>query len=496
MAAKVLVVGGGAAGWLAALTLKKACSELTVELIESEEIGIVGAGEATTTSFHRLLEKLDIEVYNFIRETESTIKTAVKFDEWHSPTSSYLSVITPWSHIVNDNNCVDYQIYCYVNNIDIRKHGVHKLILENKAPCGKFPSGETIILQKPTFHINAKLTAKYLRKIAEQRGIIRHEGKIIKINGFYPIESVEDDKGNIHKFDFIFDCSGFARLILGKHLKVQWIDFTKNLTVDSAIAFFLPADKQIPPYVNSTAMNYGWSFKVPTQKRYGSGYVYDSRFIDKQGAIDEVEKKLGHKIELVNFFQFKSGRYKDAFVSNCIAFGLASNFLEPMAATNLASVSRSLLQAFLLPGSAGRDIKNMQFSYSFIKDFNNKFTMTLDYNAMSEVYSHYINGRKDNEFWTHYQNIENYPRIIREAYDKSFSGDKFDINLFSDITKFVNHTAVSKMIGNQWFKHKFEKYAEETNLNQRIDSVHNEYVTKMQEWYSYIMDHREFLESL
>lgn len=509
MSKRVLIVGGGTAGWLAALYCKKINPYLNVELIESEEIGIIGAGESTASPFTASLRDLKIDVREFIRETDSTIKSSIKFDDWDFPGSSYLSTFTNWfntqdtkgvsynrtSPLIELEDIPDYLLYCYANGIDSHKTGVHKLALDYKAPVIQIDDefGSTFSrIQGYTYNINAKLTAKFLRKKAERQGVIRHEGKIVKINGHYPIESLEDDKGRIHKVDFVFDCTGFARLIIGKHLNSKWIDYSKYLTVDSAIPFFLPMDEKIPTYTNATAMKYGWMFKVPTQKRYGAGYVYDSKYITKDQALQEVQEKLGHEVEPVNFFKFKSGFYEDIFISNCVALGLASNFLEPMAATNLTLVSGTLMR---LSNGYNKGIFNFTSDDNeFKKHINEANRYIITHSNVSEIYSHYVNNRNDTEFWKYYKNIENYPPVFREAYEEAFIKEEFNFNKFGKMTNFDLATSVTKLIGNNWFKDRVIKYSEQNNLKEKYSRIHKELTEYTDFIYPYVLDHRDYLE--
>jgi tryptophan halogenase len=501
MVKNVLIVGGGTAGWLTALAMRQFFPHINVELIESEEIGVLGAGESTTSSFILLLKGLNIDIHDFVKNTESTIKGGIRFDGWNSPDSFYLSTFHPWhqqwNQLCSTDEVPEYLLYCYVNNIDVNNVASNKIYLENRVPIlGKSES----IINGPvingddggyTFHINAKLTSKYLRKVAEKRGVIRHEGKVVKINGHYPIKSVEDDKGRTHNADFFFDCSGFARLFLGKHFNVKWIDYTKHLTVDSTIPFFLPLEETYPAYTHAIAMKYGWMFRVPTQKRYGSGYIYDSNLISKEDAIKEVQEKLGHEVELVNFFHFKSGIFEKTKISNCIGFGLSSGFLEPMAATNISSVCSALIVLkSLLSFDALVHVPRDE------QRFNAGMRSTIEYSGMTEIFSHYVNSRNDTEFWRYYKNIENFPPIFRKAYEECFSGERFEIRQFSEMTRFDVHTFITKLIGNEWFREKALKYYEKYNLERIYKPKFISYKNYIDRVCPNLPDHRTYLESL
>ncbi|NBP03106.1 MAG: hypothetical protein EBU90_23930 [Proteobacteria bacterium] len=498
---KVLVVGGGTAGWITALFLQKNNPSLKLELIESEEIGIVGAGESTPTSFEILLRDSGIDLREFVRETESTIKSSIRFDGWKTADSLYMNPIQPAAKNFapfdykkqfpefDDLNIADFNLFCYVNNINQNMLGVNKFALNNKAPY-VYLNGKVQQISSYALHINAKLAAKYLRKIAEKRGIVRHEGKIIKINGDYPIESVEDDKGNTHKFDFIFDCSGFARLIIGKHLKSEWIDFSNNLTVNSAIPFFIPTGNEIAPFTQATAMKYGWMFKVPTKNRYGSGYIYNSDLISKEEAIKELHEKLGHEVELVNHFNFRGGIYKNSFKSNCIALGLSAGFLEPMAATNLGSIAVGL-------GMVLRSgfIFNMRADEEFAKFFNSAVE-SFAHDRTAEIYMHYVTDRNDTKFWQHYKNTDNWPTLFKEGYDYAFSDGKFEWRDFCKIIMLPGHTAIPKIIGNDWFRQRAIEYCDKYRINERYSEIFKYIKKQTDELYPFAIDHRKYLESL
>lgn len=492
MIKNILIVGGGTAGWLTALTMRKHFPQFNIELIESEEIGVLGAGESTTSSFAVLLKELGIDFKEFIKETDSTIKAGVRFDDWNSPTSSYFSPFMPWfaeKHITNAE-MPDYFIYCYVNNIDANSIGINKLYLNDRVPIIKTTDNLVEQIAGYTYHINARLTSKYFRKIAESRGIVRHEGKVIKINGRYPITSLEDDKGRVHKVDFVFDCSGFARLIIGKHYGTEWENYTKNLTVNSTIPFFLPVGEKIIPYTHTTAMKYGWMFKVPTKNRYGSGYIYDSNLISKEQAIKEVHEKLGHEVELINHFNFNSGVYKKTLVSNCISLGLSSGFLEPMAATSLGSV------CFLLHIiSRIKSFDALVYNELSIDYYNNKAKSMMEYPYMTEIFCNYVNDREDTEFWRHYKNKDNWPIVFRKVYDDNFSGDKFDFRSFSASTGFDSTTLMSKILGNEWFREKVMKYYLQNDLEKKYKIRHKNLMRYIDILTPKIFDHKEYLES-
>lgn len=485
---KILVVGGGTAGWLTSLFLNKTFPEHKIELIESEQVGILGAGESTTIPFFELLRYLDINENEFLKKTKSTFKSLVRFNDWNIQQSSFVSPMypscLPLSPEYFGGNTSEYFIYCAVNNIKINERGYPKLSSNNKSPFA-LVNGEKVNVGGYTYQINAKLTAQYFRTIAEKRGVIRHEGKIVKVNGHHPITSVEDDKGIIHSFDFVIDCSGFARLLIGKHYQEKWNDYTKHLTVDSAIPFFLEMDEEIPPYTSATAMTNGWMFKVPTQERYGSGYVFDSSKIDAEQAKKEVEKKLGYEVNLVNNFKFKAGVFEKSWISNCLSFGLASGFLEPMSATNIG------IMIFLFEYL--KTIKGFKYSEYNIVEFN-RLSKEYSENFSCLIYLHYMNNQMDNSFWNHYRQLENAPTKLQKSLEDFFFNNKFDILDFAHSINQNPNKIITVLTGNKMFEENYKKYYQIANLENRYGEIDKRIMETTNFLMDKCIDHREYLE--
>jgi hypothetical protein len=168
----------------------------------------------------------------------------------------------------------------------------------------------------------------------------------VKLN---PNESLILENNEEQLVDFVFDCSGFHRLLIGKHFNSEWASYKEYLPVDMAVPFFIPIDEEIPPYTEAIAMKYGWMWKIPLQNRYGCGYVFDSSLISEEDAAKEIEEYLGFVPEYPRknkgAFKFNAGGYKTPWVKNCIAIGLASNFIEPLEATSIFSSIDSLRRA-------------------------------------------------------------------------------------------------------------------------------------------------------
>lgn len=247
--------------------------------------------------------------------------------------------------------------------------------------------------------MNARKFAEYLAQVGQSRGIKRTIGTVKgygqDING--NISNVYLDDGEDISVDFVFDCTGQHRGILGKTLNVEWYSLEKHLPVDSAIPFFVPYKdvNNLPPYTESRALRYGWMWKIPVEHRYGCGYVYDSSFIDADAAREEIRLLVGNDIDLSGQFKFKSGFYKKTFYKNCVAIGLAQGFLEPLEATSIMMSTMTLLDVLDITDNLN-NINN-----TCIDLINDAFCKRM-IEVRDFVYFHYMTNRNDTEFWKNF----------------------------------------------------------------------------------------------
>jgi len=484
---KVFILGGGTAGWLSALLLNKRYPEVEIELLESEEIGVLGAGESTLFSFRSALEELGIDLFDFMRNTKATFKMGSRYDEWNGDSDYHYSTTHQWHASINPEafggNHSDYHTYLFANGIDTKTRGMAKIALAEKSPY-IIRNDKLEKINDYTFHINAKLTAQYFRKLAESRGVVRYEGKVTKINGETLIESVEDDKGRKHTFDFIFDCSGFARLIIGKHLQTKWLDYTGSFFVDSAIPFFINnVGEEIPPYSRSAAMNYGWRFKIPTQDRYGSGYIFDSTLIDVEDAKKELVEKVGHDVEILKHFKFKAGLYEKVWQGNCIAFCLSGGFLEPMTASNITSLVSQM-------DFIGKNLFTKD--ESFKKQFN-KHTIQM-YDTFSRwIYLHYTGNRQGTEFWEKIKRKESAPKDYHKIMEDCLKD--FDVDGMSTHFTIPGDKIISVLQAYDLYKKQAQEKCLRLNLNERYEKIDREIVKNTETLLKYSIGHRDFLDN-
>lgn len=412
----IVVVGGGSAGWLTALSVHAYQPHKNIVLIESDDIGILGAGEGTIPHFtEAMLNILNIDFTDLINNTNGTVKNSIKFTGWNKSNLDF-------HHTFNAHGPLSYNSYndkqdqtslllshLYANNDNIiNKEVISSLSEETKIPILK----DNLERFAPfAVHFDAQLLAKYLRTLAIERGITRVEGIITSYD--------EDNSGDIINVklkdgqnipcDFIFDCSGLHRQIIGKHYNSEWISYKDSLPVNRALPFFIKTDSDhnLHPYTEAIAMKYGWVWKIPVQGRYGCGYVFDSNYLTDDQALQEVKELFGKDITSPRQFSFEAGRYKEVWKNNCIAIGLSQGFIEPLEATSIYVSCASLITAL------SNFYKLEKRDQLFIDEYNNIFAKRMQ-EILDFIYFHYITDRTDTDFWKHFTIKNKIPDSLKE----------------------------------------------------------------------------------
>lgn len=447
---KIIVLGGGSAGWLTSLLTREFHPDFDITLIESEEIGILGAGEGTVPHFIEILDFLRIPVSALVKECSATLKIGIKFTNWNGDGTSYFhdfrakDELEEWSF--------DDQFRFNMLTTHLVGKGVHldsinfysKLAEQFKVPfilndlndvtLANYRDAITAVqhLGNIALHFDARLLAKFLGQVAQnQRRIKRVEGKFSHVT--------EDEHGNITGIhlengksvpcDFVFDCSGFARLLLGKHFKERWIDYKQHLPLDTALPFFVPHDgRNFAPYTESIAMKYGWMWRIPVQNRYGCGYVFDSSYIDEEQAKAEVEEYLGHEITPPKVFKFQAGTFANTIVKNCFGVGLSQHFVEPLEATSIWTFSKNLIN-FLKAGA----LHNLDAELTAY--FNERCRLVIE-PVPEFLYLHYLTERQDSPFWREFRSKTVMMESLkqkRELWNKVplFDADTLPLQMFT-----------------------------------------------------------------
>ncbi|WP_394174289.1 tryptophan halogenase family protein [Thalassotalea litorea] len=397
---KIVIAGGGTAGWMAAAALGKLLGKrLDITLIESDEIATVGVGEATIPTmifFHKLLQ---IDEKAFLKATNGTFKLGINFENWRDVNEDYLHAFG-----VTGKDCwaAGFQHFWLKG----RDKGFSKefgtYCLERRAAeDNKFQHLPNNGLNY-AYHIDASAYAKFLRSFSEKFGVKRLEGKIDKVNtadDLSAINSLTMDNGEVIQGDLFIDCTGFRGLLIEQALHTGYEDWSHWLPCDRAIAVQTEALQAPIPYTRSIAQESGWQWRIPLQNRVGNGLVYCSKYMsDEQAKQFLLENIEGQTLNEPRVIRFRTGRRLKQWNKNCVALGLASGFLEPLESTSIHLIQQGivrLLRMFPHQGIMQTDIdeynKQTNFDVEKIRDF---------------IILHYkVTNRKDSQFWRYCQNM-------------------------------------------------------------------------------------------
>ena len=410
----IVVVGGGSAGWMAAAGLAHVLGrEYAVRVIESDEIGIVGVGEATVPHLKIYNNILGIDEIEFVKKTQGTFKLGIQFNDWGRIGDSY---VHGFGSIGHDYGWLPFHQY-WLKLFQSGKAGDIGAYSLNTAaaPVGKFMASATDV--PPTsplaniayaYHFDAGLYARYLRTFAEARGVRRTEGKIVQTllrpdDGF--VEAVLLESGEKVTGDLFIDCSGFRGLLIEQALHTGYEDWTHWLPCDRAMA--VPCENVGPPtpYTRSSARAAGWQWRIPLQHRTGNGYVYSSRHLSDDEAAASLLRNLdGRPLADPRPLRFTTGMRKKFWNKNVIAIGLASGFMEPLESTSIYLIQSGILRLINLlperdfsPVVVDRYNAQARFEYERIRDF-----LILHYCATQ---------RNDSEFWNYCRTMSIPPQL-------------------------------------------------------------------------------------
>lgn len=506
MKKNIVIVGGGAAGWLTALMAKKSYPDSNITLVESKDIGILGAGEGSVPLLPDFLKHLEIPISDLVKNCDATIKNAIKFTNWNNDNAFYYHSFgakdqglvgpktIPYRYLSNNPMHV---ASLFLSNSIKAIDSIEKISEQNKVPFvfKEKQNGDPILnyfdVGNVSVHFNAIKFANRLKQIGIDRGIELIEGTIkdISLDNEQNIKFLKLESNEEVACDFVFDCSGFSRLIIGKVFQSKWKSYKSFLPSDSAIPFFINMTDKIPAYTEAIAMKYGWIWKIPLQDRFGCGYVYDSSLISEEDAIKEIEEFLGYVPEYPRkekgSFKFDAGSYEEPWINNCIAIGLAANFIEPLEATSLWVSVIQIKRIFENPA-------NIFINSDLLRKEFNEYIMSMNDEISCFVYFHYMSLRKDTDFWKKFS-YENAPDKLKERIDLW----NYRLPTSYDSQFFMPHSWLSVgspqgLVNNSVAKEYIESSQE---YKKGVDSYN--YLINYQKYRALeCIDHREFLESL
>ena len=403
----IVIVGGGSAGWMTAAALSRLLEpqHIQVTLIESEQIGTIGVGEATIPDIINFNRILGIPEDEFMRATNATFKLGIQFENWGNLGESYFH---PFGMHGADMQGIDFHQFWLSSQNRGKKCSIEDYSLcalaaqKNKFQLPSNDPRNVLSQLRYAYHFDATLYARFLRAYAEKRGVKRLEGKVENITtnietGF--IEGLKLENGKTIGGDFFFDCTGFRALLLSQTLGVKFTDWSHWLPCNSAQAIACERNGPLLPYTKATAKSAGWQWRIPTQHRTGNGHIYSSEFISDQNAEDQLLSGLDGKIlGAPKQLRFTTGCRETFWEKNCVAIGLSAGFLEPLESTSIYLIQMGISRFIsMFPGSQHPAIvaqeynRHMRLLYDQARDF-----LILHYSATK---------RNDSEFWNYCRNM-------------------------------------------------------------------------------------------
>jgi len=401
---RVLIVGGGSAGWMAAAYLNAALNRggrqrAKISLVESPDIPRISVGEATIPSIRHLLSVIGIDEIEFMKAVNGTFKQSIKYVNWlendgsayHHPFSRH--TVYPLDYSGPDWLRSDRSVP-YMETVSIQPQ-ICDMGLSPKM-LGKWDFGQPLSY---AYHMNAQKFADYLRDHATARGVEHILANVtdVEMSDDGNIAAVNTDTEQRLEADLFVDSTGFRALLIEKQMGVGFEDCSRWLLCDRAVTMHVPYDHfywgNVRPYTTATALSAGWVWDIPLNNLRSVGYVHSSKYIDKDDAEAELRKYEPHAAEMnVRFIDFKVGRRKRAWEGNCIAIGLAGGFIEPLESTGLyLSDLAAVMLAEHFPD--GGDMAPLRTRFNRI--MSNRFYEILDFINM-----HYcLTRRTDTEFW-------------------------------------------------------------------------------------------------
>lgn len=405
---KIVVLGGGTSGWMTASALAKVLrGRYDITLVESDDIGTIGVGEATIPMISLFNRMLEIDEDEFMRQTQASFKLGIEFVNWGRLGDRY---IHGFGVIGQDNWTVDFHQYWLKQHLAGKAKPLEAYSI-NTAAClnNKFMRARPDLPNSPlsqiayAFHFDAGLYARYLRAYSERLGVVRVEGIVQEVhtrpeNGH--VHSLRLKSGAVVEGDLFVDCSGFRGILIEETLKTGWEDWSHWLPCDRAVAVPCENARELTPYTRSTARTAGWQWRIPLQHRIGNGHVHSSRFISEDEATALLMGNLdGAPLAEPRTIRFKTGKRNKAWNANVVSIGLASGFVEPLESTSIHLVQMGIAHLLTyFPAAGFSDVDRSEYNrlmsleYEWVRDF-----IILHYKATE---------RTDTPFWNHVRTME------------------------------------------------------------------------------------------
>ena len=491
---KVVIVGGGTAGWMTAGVLSRWLSKVEIKLIESDEIGIIGVGEATIPGIRKYLGFAGLDPLKMISETKATFKLGIQFVDWGAPGESYIHGFGKigqdllWLHPHQLWMAGRERVPSAIKPFDAYALNCVASLQNRFAFPDRRNPGSPLAHIDYAYHFDASLFARYLRAESEGRGVERVEGRIVDVirnseTGF--VEKVRLSDEREVEGDLFVDCSGMRALLIGDALGVGYEDWNEWLLCDRAMAVPCESVSPLTPYTRSTAKKAGWQWRIPLQHRIGNGYVYSSSMIgDDEVATTLLDSLDGKALADPRPVRFRPGRRLKAWDKNVVAIGLSSGFLEPLESTSIHLIQTGitkLLALFPAQGFSEPDIaeynRQSRFEFEDVRDF---------------IIAHYkVTRRTDDPFWDHVRTMA-IPDSLQERFDLFQSSGRWFKHGAAEL--FAEESWVQVLLG-QGSKARPDPVAQFVS-DEELVAFLNDIVDVNEEVAAGMPDHAEFVASL
>ena len=404
----IVIVGGGSAGWMTAAALSSLLDPKTVSLtlVESDEIGAIGVGEATIPDIINFNRILGIREDEFMKATHATFKLGIEFVDWGKKGDVYFH---PFGQHGADMRGIDFHQFWMHDRATGNTHPIQEYSLcavagkQNKFSLPE-PDPRSVLSQiRYAYHFDAALYARFLRQYAEARGVRRIEGKISLVEqapetGF--ITGLELENGQAVGGEFFFDCTGFRSLLTEKTLGVPLVGWRHWLPCDTALAVPSRHSGPLTPYTRSTAKTAGWQWRIPTQHRTGNGHIYCSEFMGEDEATAILLAGLdGEALASPRPIRFTTGHRREFWTKNCIAVGLSSGFLEPLESTSIYLIQEGISRFIsLFPDASMAQVLRDEYN----RHMRTEFEQVRDF-----IVLHYWANQNDSSpFWSYCRSMD------------------------------------------------------------------------------------------
>lgn len=419
---KLIIVGGGSAGWMAASYISRHLPQLDIEVIASQAIPTIGVGEATLPGikdFYRILGLTDQQV---IQQTQATVKLGIQFENWRQLDTTFFHPFGLYGQAQSNLEFQHCWLKCYQQQP--QKHALAnyslatQMAMHNKFIADSHKISQQYPAQWSTYdyalHFDANLFAKLLQQQAQSSGVSFTQGQIEAVtlldNG--QINQLVLQDGSVKQADFYIDCSGFAAELIGKALNSQWLDWSEHLPCDKAIVVQSEKLAKPPLYTRSIAQPAGWQWQIPLQHRVGNGYVFSSLHLSDEQAQQQLLNTLPSKaLEAPRIIKFNTGVCKTPWLKNCLAIGLAAGFVEPLESTSLSMIETALARFLRLFPS---NVTQPQ-SYQTLAEEYNRRSIIEAKRIRDFIQLHYLlSQRQDSPFWLNNRNRPISPELANK----------------------------------------------------------------------------------